>query len=264
MARLPQAPKQRRAPVIRAVAIATFAVLVLCLLALLTEAIHPRTPASVSWVRSLVVGTPKAASTSEGDRAERGATPVKTSAAPPPDMALPTPTQGPVGTGPATPGVDDPSAASTREPQAPMLRLLIPKIGVDAPVEVKSIDANGVMQPPDSPSVVAWYDFSTQPGGAGNAVFSGHLDYAGVGPAVFWKLGRLQPGDEIQVSAGVGGAIIQYRVTSIRSYAATTDASQIVASQGRPTITLITCNGTFDYSKQQYNQRIVVTGDLID
>jgi LPXTG-site transpeptidase (sortase) family protein len=130
-------------------------------------------------------------------------------------------------------------------------------------VEVKSLDSDGVMQTPGAPDVVTWYDFSSQPVDGGNAVFAGHLDYAGYGPAVFWRLGELQPGDVIEVYQD-DGTILQYHVTSVRPFAATDDASAIVASAGRPTITLITCDGVFDREDRVYDERLVVTGDRID
>jgi len=151
----------------------------------------------------------------------------------------------------------------TRTSYAPIARLLVPSIGIDAAVGVKSFDADGAMQTPGAPDVVVWYDFSSQPINDGNAVFAGHLDYANYGPAVFWRLGELQPGDAIEVYLG-DGTIVRYRVTSIRPYAATDDASGVVASTGRPTITLITCDGAFDAVERAYDERLVVTGDRID
>ena len=67
-------------------------------------------------------------------------------------------------------------------------RLVIPKIGVDAPVAVKGLDPNGAMQNPNGPEDVAWCDFTSRPGQGGNAVFSGHLDYHDYGPAVIARL----------------------------------------------------------------------------
>lgn len=128
---------------------------------------------------------------------------------------------------------------------------------------MKSLNADGVMQSPSAPDVVTWYDFSSQPADSGNVVFAGHLDYAGYGPAVFWRLGELGPDDVIEVHQQ-DGMILRYRVTSVRPFAATDDASGIVASAGRPTITLITCDGAFDSENRAYGERLVVTGDRID
>lgn len=146
---------------------------------------------------------------------------------------------------------------------APISRLLIPRIGVDTSVETKSLDPGGVMQTPSAPDVASWYDFSSHPVGEGNAVFAGHLDYASYGPAVFWRLGELRPGDVIEVQLQ-DGTVLPYRVTSVQIFAATDDASNVVASAGRPTITLITCDGAFDSEGRAYDERLVVTGDRID
>jgi LPXTG-site transpeptidase (sortase) family protein len=172
-------------------------------------------------------------------------------------VALPPPAD------PVTPDVPTPTETEAAAPPAHISRLRIPAIGVDAPVEIKSLDGNGVMQAPDSPTVVAWYDFSALPEDQGNVVFAGHLDYAGVGPAVFWELEQVQSGDTIDV-VEQGGRVFRYQVTSVESYSATSDASQVVASTGKPTITLITCSGSFDRASQSYSQRIVVTGVLVE
>ncbi len=152
---------------------------------------------------------------------------------------------------------------SPAEPHVPIMRLVIPAIGVDAEVETRSVDSDGAMQTPGGPAVVSWYDFSSQPQDDGNAVFAGHLDYAGYGPAVFWDLRALAAGDVIEVHQQDGN-IVQYRVTEVRPFAATDDAGEVVSSKGRPTITLITCDGTFDSNQRAYDQRLVVTGDRID
>jgi len=154
-----------------------------------------------------------------------------------------------------------PTAAA--EPNGAIARLVIPSIGVDAAVEVKGIEADGAMQAPGAPDIASWYDFSSHPVDVGNAVFAGHLDYAGYGPAVFWRLDELQPGDVIQVHLQ-DGKVLTYRVSGVRPFAATDNASSVVASTGKPTITLITCEGTFDSNERAYDERLVVTGDRID
>ena len=159
----------------------------------------------------------------------------------------------------AEPAPTTPKTGSTRKS---IQKIEIPAIGVNAPVEVKSIDAAGVMQNPSSAHAVAWYDFTSRPEDGGNAVFAGHLDYAGVGPAVFWKLGSLTSGDEVRVTLG-DGSIVKYRVTGVRSVPADADASDIVASGDVAKITIITCEGSFDPASQNYNKRTIVTGERV-
>jgi LPXTG-site transpeptidase (sortase) family protein len=155
-------------------------------------------------------------------------------------------------------------AASTPTAPAPTalpVRLLIPKIGLDAPVTVKGLDPNGAMQNPSGPEDVAWYDFTARPGQAGNAVFSGHLDYHDYGPAVFARLREMQPGDLVEVRLE-DGTVRSYVVTISVLYPADSAPSQeIVGPTGREMVTLVTCGGTWQGRPQGYSHRLVVRAD---
>jgi len=146
---------------------------------------------------------------------------------------------------------------------APLARLVIPKIGVDAPVVTLGVDGQGVMQSPRSAFEVGWYDFTAQPGTGGNAVFSGHVDFVSVGPAVFWDLHKLGPGDVVEVRLADGTAY-QYVVVSSTSYAGD-DApiADVVGSTSKDTVTLITCTGTFNREIRQYSHRLVVRAERL-
>ncbi len=146
---------------------------------------------------------------------------------------------------------------------APISRLVIPAAEIDAPVVVKGTDNAGVMQSPDNAFDTAWYDFSAKPGFGGNSVFSGHVDYIRVGKAVFWNLKDLKPGDQIQIRLE-DGTVYTYAVSSLNAYdAATAPVDQIVGPTPTDTVTLITCNGTFDSSSHQYDKRLVIRADRI-
>src|SRR5262249_1807287 len=80
------------------------------------------------------------------------------------------------------------------------VELVIQKLQVKAPVEVKGIDSHNVMEAPDQGVDAAWYRFTSRPGAGSNAVFAGHLDFGTLGkPAVFWHLAQLVPGDLVEV-----------------------------------------------------------------
>lgn len=163
------------------------------------------------------------------------------------------------------PSPSSPSPTPTGAPpsEAPIARLLIPSIGVDAPVVVKSIDANGMMQSPDNAWDVAWYDFSARPGFGGNAVFSGHVDYHDVGPAVFWDLSDLQQGDVIMVRLA-DGTEYSYAVTALNSFeASAAPVAEIVGPTAEEVVTIITCGGTFDSTVRQYSHRTVVRAQRV-
>ena len=142
-------------------------------------------------------------------------------------------------------------------------RIVIPSIGVSASISVKGMDAQGVMQTPNGPWDVSWYDFSARPGFGSNAVFSGHVDYVNVGPAVFSRLGELVANDLIEVQL-VDGTVYQYRVVSMESvYAATADVGAIVGPSAQEQLTLITCAGSFNAAAAEYDQRLIVRAERV-
>jgi len=156
-----------------------------------------------------------------------------------------------------------PTPQVTPVSNAPLARLVIPSIQVDAPVVTLGVDGQGVMQSPRTAFEVGWYDFTAQPGTGGNAVFSGHVDFASVGAAVFWHLRELGPGDLVEVRLA-DGTDYQYVVISSTAYAGD-DApiADIVGPTGKDTVTIITCTGTFNREVRQYSHRLVVRAERL-
>ena len=136
----------------------------------------------------------------------------------------------------------------------------IAKAQVDAQVEPQPIQ-DGVMLDPSGPYVVAWYEDTGKLGQETNLVFAGHLDYYNVGQAVFFHLGALVEGDEIQV-IGENNETFTYVVEWTRNY--TVDEldgnaiQEIVGKTKTESVTLITCGGPFDFNVGQYLERFVV------
>ena len=157
------------------------------------------------------------------------------------------------------------TAASVVLPNTPSLvgtwRLRIRAIGVDAPMQVLNLDPNGQMQAPADGDSVGWYSFSAEPGAAGNVVVAGHVDWVNR-TAVFWNLRRLKAGDEITVATTYGDR--RYIVTHAYTIPSETpDVTSIVGTRSGPsTLTMITCEGTFNPAKQAYNERLVVVAIL--
>ena len=158
----------------------------------------------------------------------------------------------------ATPVAVAPASPSSRHVPA---QLMIPKIGVAAPVEQVGVDRKNNMDVPSKPTDVAWYKPGPAPGEAGDAVIDGHLDWT-TGRAVFWDLHLLQPGDEIGVVAR-DGARLRFQVTGARSYAYTAHPAGLFARTGQPQLSLITCSGSWDRGKQTYLQRLVVNANYV-
>ncbi len=72
-------------------------------------------------------------------------------------------------------------------------RLIIPALGINAAVAPVALDADGNMEAPGTAWGTTWYEPGPRPGEPGNAVIAGHVDFYGVGPAVFWSLRSLTP-----------------------------------------------------------------------
>jgi LPXTG-site transpeptidase (sortase) family protein len=165
-----------------------------------------------------------------------------------------TPTPGPT----PTPSAEFPAGSS-----APIARIIVPVAEIDAPIVVKGVDNAGVMIAPSTAHDVAWYDFSAHPGFGGNAVFAAHVDYVNVGPAVFWNLKDLEPGDIIDIRLE-DGTLYRYAVNFKQQYdSATAPVAEIVGATPKESVTLITCSGTFSSATHQYDKRLVVRAERI-
>lgn len=136
-------------------------------------------------------------------------------------------------------------------------QLVIEKLRVQAPIEVKGVDARNVMEAPDKPTDAAWYRFTARPGSGGNAVISGHRDFGQPAtPAIFWHLDQLVPGDAIDVVSDKQTEI-RYRVIQTWDYSLTNmPMQQVLAADPWDEVTLITTSGT--YLRGGYDHRLVV------
>ncbi|PYZ96459.1 hypothetical protein CR205_12110 [Alteribacter lacisalsi] len=143
------------------------------------------------------------------------------------------------------------------------LSLSIPAIEVEAEIEPVGVLDNGQMGVPDEAEGVAWFEPGTMPGNTGNAVLAGHVD-SRTGPAVFWDLNKLEPGDEIHVT-GEDGEPLTFEVQVSVSYGRT-DApiEEIFGPTDKKRLNLITCSGTFDSGEGTHDQRLVVYTELVE
>jgi len=107
----------------------------------------------------------------------------------------------------------------------------------------------------------AWYKYSATPGARGTSVIEGHVDTY-EGPAVFFRLGALRPGEQIDVTLADGITAV-FRVTGVREYRKSNfPASTIYGPTGYAALHLITCGGPFDYASGHYLSSTVVFATL--
>jgi len=165
-----------------------------------------------------------------------------------------------------------PAATITPLPEvAAPARMVIEKMGVDAPIITLGLDANRLPEVPNGPDVVAWYDFSAKPGQGSNAVFSGHVDWTVNGQpvtAVFWGLGELEEGDVVKLLLE-DGSELQYRVTNSATIEYDDpEGVKVMDKTPSDVITLISCGGTWvpDHSSPlggNYTQRVIVRAERV-
>ncbi len=137
-------------------------------------------------------------------------------------------------------------------------RLIIPSLKVDAAIEAVGVDATNTMETPRDPFNVAWYRNGARPGQRGSAVIAGHVDYAGIGPAVFWEVRLLQPGAEILV-ADDAGQRRRFVVQAVERYPVEQFPGQrVFGGTDETMLNLISCVGDFDPATASYNQRVVI------
>ena len=140
----------------------------------------------------------------------------------------------------------------------------IPAIGVSSKLLHLGVSADGMIQvPPLSTSAgdAAWYKYSATPGQIGASVIEGHLD-SYHGPAVFFRLGALRPGDNVDVRLADGITAI-FRVTGVRRYSKSNfPAKAVYGPTDHAALRLITCGGAFDYTTGHYLSSTVVFASL--
>ena len=144
------------------------------------------------------------------------------------------------------------------------VRLEIAELGVDAPVQPHGVDSDGRMDVPDNIEDVGWYRFGPSPGEPGSAVLAAHVDLAGPGRGLFYDLGDLEPGDEVEVGFD-DGTTARFLVTARAIYEKTELPLDVIFSRkGSPVLTLVTCGGEFSRSAGSYDSNVVVFAVPVD
>lgn len=142
------------------------------------------------------------------------------------------------------------------------IRLEIPMIKVDAPIESLGLTPDGAMAAPKGGVNAAWFNLGPRPGEAGSAVISGHYGTWKNGDgSVFDNLNKLKIGDRISVK-DEKGVVTNFLVREIRSYDPDAEASDIFSSNdGKSHLNLITCEGAWNGITKTYSKRLVVFTD---
>jgi len=143
--------------------------------------------------------------------------------------------------------------------------LLIPAISVNSKLMRLGLGSDGTMQVPPlfaRPSEAGWYEYSPTPGQIGPSVIVGHINTY-LGPSVFYRLGAMRPGEEVDVGLADGTTAI-FRVTGVRAYGkASFPSTTVYGPTDNAALRLITCGGDFDASTGHYLGSTVVFASLV-
>ena len=159
--------------------------------------------------------------------------------------------------------------AESGPPLNEVYRMIIERIGVDAPVAPYGLDEQAVpIVPtgPDAQQVVAWYDFSAKPGTGSNAVFAGHVTWNG--DAVFRNLNTLQEGDMVKLRDNQGAEVV-YRVKSnVTVDPNDPESVKVMYPTEKDEATIITCGGEYFENNDpiaggDYTKRVIIKADLV-
>jgi len=139
------------------------------------------------------------------------------------------------------------------------LRLIVPEIGLRAPILPIEIAPDGVLTPPSDVHDVGWWQRSAKPGAtSGQTLITGHTVHSGGG--VMNRLGELRPGSLIRIQTPRG--TLDYEATKVFVYTKAEVAAhkQQLFSQKRAHVrlVLVTCTG---WTGRDYTSNIIVYAD---
>jgi hypothetical protein len=168
--------------------------------------------------------------------------------------AAPVPTAG--GTPPAAgPAVPDAGSAP--------VSVRVPAIGVARDdVQRLGLAADGTAEVPTDFERVGWFAGGAARAGGGPTVLLGHVD-SRTGPAVFYRLRDLRPGDVVELGRA-DGTTARYAVARTEQVAK--DRFPTFAVFGATVddvLRLVTCAGAFDRGERSYTDNLVVHAERV-
>ena len=176
----------------------------------------------------------------------------------------------------SSPAAPSPSAPEAPAPEAPGTPVAAaPAVAAPVSVGIPSIDVTSdllrldlnddgsVQVPPlEADDKAGWYQRGPAPGSVGPAVILGHVDSAEYGPGVFFDLGALQAGDEVEV-ARADGTVAVFAVDRVERHPK--DAFPTIEVYGNTAdaqLRLITCGGNFDSRVRSYEDNVIAFATL--
>ncbi|MEV4250438.1 class F sortase [Streptosporangium canum] len=148
-------------------------------------------------------------------------------------------------------------AAPAMQPSTPV-RVVIPRLGVNAPIRSVGLDKQGAIEVPPvtNPNLVGWYRSGPTAGEAGPAIMLGHKDTKS-GSAVFSRLDEIRNGDVIEVHRK-DGIVAVFTVGGLeQAEKAVFPTQRVYGESPNPQLHLITCGGTYDRATGHYTDNVI-------
>jgi sortase (surface protein transpeptidase) len=142
------------------------------------------------------------------------------------------------------------------------VRIEIPRIGVASDLVRLGRAPDRTVEVPDRWEVAGWYAPGTRPGDPGSAVILGHVD-SKRGPAVFFRLRELRPGDQVKV-VRADGSTVRFAVQRTAQYGKLRfPTDEVYYPTLTPALRLVTCGGSFDATAGHYRSNVIVFATLV-
>src|SRR5579875_2718325 len=169
-------------------------------------------------------------------------------------------------TKPPQAALSSPAVVGPVLPRSVPITISIPAIGIHhAHLATLGTDSHGAIAvPPPTPGAPpGWYTGSPTPGQLGPSVIVGHTDARKDAQSVYFRLGQLRPGDQVQVTLA-DHTVAVFRVDSLEEYPkASFPTAHVYGNINHAGLRLISCIGTFDRATGHYLDNIVVYAHLI-
>ncbi|SBT39431.1 class F sortase [Micromonospora narathiwatensis] len=155
--------------------------------------------------------------------------------------------------------------ARSRQPASRPVSLSVPAIKVSAPITPvgRAKDGSVDVPPLSQHDQTGWYDRGPVPGEPGRAIIVGHVDTKS-GPAVFYRLRELKPGDRIEVTRA-DRSVVTFKVDTVEYFdKADLPADRVYGDDGPPGLRLITCGGQWVGGRTGYADNVITFASLVD
>jgi LPXTG-site transpeptidase (sortase) family protein len=154
----------------------------------------------------------------------------------------------------------DPAGARKQMPRP--VRIVIPSIGLSAPVVPLGLNPDRTLQVPRHFGDTGWFRGGPEPGEPGAAVIVGHVASRS-GPAVFYRLREVRVGELVTIRLQ-GGSTVRYVVNSmVRVRKSRFPTKRVYTRTKEPTLRLITCAGKLNRSTGHHPDNYIVFASIV-